>query len=94
MQIYTRFFGRKSGALGICYWHAALVHVKTFSIEDATATLYSIGYESVSNVEVSFLAIHLTAGMKLFNQTNGLIRQASTENNLSMPCHFLTKPRS
>lgn len=74
MQVYTRFFARKSGALGICYWHVALVDVKSVSIGNATQALYSIGYEYVSNVEVSVEALYLTADMKLFNKTNGFAK--------------------
>lgn len=70
MIYYTKFFGKKAGALGICYWNVATVEINGEDIincqvegcdvdhvHDAIKDrLYDMGYEAVSHIDYRLTA--------------------------------------
>ena len=46
-----KFFGRRAGALGVCYWISDVkVQAESASFDIVNLAVYNAGYESVSNL--------------------------------------------
>ena len=50
-QIHAKFFGRKAGALGICFYRTITLHSQSESFDDVREAIYSYGYENVTVIE-------------------------------------------